>query len=202
MPHLEKNASLALFDFDGTITRRDSLFDFIRYYRGHRSLVAGIVRLLPTLVGLKLKLVSNQKAKERVLRYFFSQEPLETFQRTCNAYGQQRIPMIVKESALSAIRQHKQQGADVYVVSASAEHWLAAWCQALDIRLIATRLELRDGRITGNISGKNCHGPEKVARIRQEIDLSRYDTIYGYGDSQGDRPMLSLAHIAHYRFFT
>ena len=199
---LGKNSSLALFDFDGTITRRDSLFDFIQYYRRYWSFIIGIVWLLPTLVKFKLKLISNQRAKERVLSYFFAQEPLETFQRMCDRYGQQRIPMIVKESALKAIQKHKQRGTDVYLVSASAENWLATWCQSLDIGLIATRLEVKDNKITGSIRGKNCHGPEKVVRIRQEIDLSQYDTIYGYGDSQGDKPMLALVHVAHYRFFT
>ena len=194
-------STLALFDFDGTVTRRDSLLDFIKFYRGTLSFYVGIVRLLPVLVLFKAKVIANWKAKEYVLSYFFAQEPLAVFQQKCEVYAQQRLPRIIKESALRKIREFQRQGADVYLVSASAENWLQGWCHSLGIGLIATRLETQEGKLTGKIAGNNCHGPEKVVRIQCEIDLSQYQQIYGYGDSRGDRAMLALAHFPHYRFF-
>ena len=192
---------LVLFDFDGTITRKDTLLDFIKFYRGNASFYAGMLFLLPTLVALKLRLIPNWRAKERVLMYFIGGTAEKSFRQTCHTYARQRLPSLIKDSALQKIRAFQAQGADVYLVSASAEHWLTDWCQSNGLHLIATRLEVQAGVLTGKIAGKNCYGSEKAHRIRQEVDLSRYDTIYGYGDSRGDREMLQLAHIPHYRFF-
>ena len=196
-----KPSTLVLFDFDGTVTRKDSLFDFITFYRGPVAFYRGMIWLSPMLVLFKLGIIPNWKAKERVLAHFFAQEPLETFQQQCDTYARQRLPRIIKESALQKIRAFQRQGADVYLVSASAENWLKAWCESHGIHLIATRLEIQENRLTGKIAGSNCHGPEKVARIQDEIDLSQYDEIYGYGDSPGDRDMLALTHFPHYRVF-
>ena len=198
----ESASTLVLFDFDGTITRKDSLFDFIKYYWGAMAFYWGMFRLSPILIVFKLGFIPNWKAKERVLTYFFRHEPVKKFQQRCDEYARQRLPHIVKDSAIRKIREFQQQGADIYLVSASAENWLQAWCESLGIHLLATRLEVKDGGLTGKIMGSNCHGPEKVARIRCAIDVERYEKIYGYGDSKGDRDMLALAHFPHYRFFT
>ena len=192
---------LALFDFDGTITRRDSLLDFIRFYHGRPRCYCGLIRLLPMLVRFKLGMMANWQAKERMLIHFFAGEPVDTFRQKGNDYAQQRIPQIVKGSAWQRIEELRQRSADIYVVSASAEDWLRAWCDQWGLKLVATRLEVREGRISGRIAGRNCHGPEKVRRIREVIDLSRYDEIYGYGDSTGDREMLALTQFPHYRVF-
>lgn len=195
------NRILALFDFDGTITRRDSLFDFIRFYRGTARFYGGMLRLSPMLVRFKLGFLPNWRAKERVLTYFFAGEAERIFRQRGDAYAHQRLPGIIKEAARQRINQLREEGADIYVVSASAEVWLQAWCDTLGLRLIATRLEVQHGRLTGKIRGHNCYGPEKVRRIREVVNLDRYDQIYGYGDSAGDREMLQLATFPHYRFF-
>ena len=68
-------------------------------------------------------------------------------------------------------------------------------------RLLATELEITEGKITGKLRGKNCHGEEKVARIKAAYDLSKFENIFCYGDSEGDKPMLALATQAHYKPF-
>ena len=42
------------FDFDGTLTRRDTFIEFIRYVFGTRRMLAGILRFAPILVLMKL----------------------------------------------------------------------------------------------------------------------------------------------------
>jgi len=69
------------------------------------------------------------------------------------------------------------------------------------MEIISTRLETKDGLLTGNFATPNCYGPEKVRRIREVVDLSAYQTVYAYGDSRGDREMLEIAHEKGYRVF-
>jgi HAD superfamily hydrolase (TIGR01490 family) len=192
---------IAFFDFDGTITNRDSFIDFIIFCRGKVTTYAGLIRLSPILLAYKAKLFPNWKAKEKVLSYFFAGESIEKFQQYCDQYAQVRLPHIVRVQALQAIKKHQAAGADVYLVSASPENWLLGWCQRKGIKLIASKLEVQDGKLTGKLAGKNCYGPEKVVRIRQEVTLTDYYCVYCYGDSRGDREMLGLADYPYYRPF-
>ena len=50
------------FDFDGTLTRRDTFIEFIRYVFGTRRMLAGILRFAPILVLMKLGRYPNWKA--------------------------------------------------------------------------------------------------------------------------------------------
>ena len=105
------------------------------------------------------------------------------------------------EYLLGSIRRLKAAGAEIVIVSASADNWIRQWCGRHELQLIATRLETRNERLTGRIEGRNCHGQEKVRRITAAYTLSQYDEVYCYGDTKGDKPMLSLATFSFYRPF-
>jgi len=62
---------LALFDFDGTITKNDSLLKFIRFAVGDIKFIQGLIALSPTLIAFKLKLMPNYEAKEKMLSWFY-----------------------------------------------------------------------------------------------------------------------------------
>ena len=45
---------LALFDFDGTLTKKDTMFEFIRFSKGNLMLLIGLIISFPILVLYKL----------------------------------------------------------------------------------------------------------------------------------------------------
>lgn len=192
---------IAFFDFDGTITNKDTMWEIIRFQKGSTGLYAGIVRLLPGLVRFKLGKQSAQESKEQVLRHFFGGMMEDTFREHCTRFCREQLPAFIREAAVAAIRRHQEQGRKVVVVTASARDWVAPWCEALGIDCIASQLEINDGRITGKLSGVNCNGEEKVVRIKQQFNLYDYTDIYAYGDSNGDRPMLALAQYPSFKPF-
>jgi hypothetical protein len=51
------------FDFDGTLTTRDTLLEFIRFVFGIRRMLFGFLIYSPLLILMKLRLYSNYKAK-------------------------------------------------------------------------------------------------------------------------------------------
>lgn len=193
--------AIAFFDFDGTITTRDTLFEIIRFQKGATALYTGMLLLSPALALFKLKLLSRQTMKQLVLRYYFRGAPAAAFRQRCEDFCNGRLPSILRGAALTAIRDHISEGRQVVVVTASAEDWVAPWCRSMGIACIGTRLEVQDGRLTGNIAGLNCNGDEKVARIRALYDLGAFGDIYAYGDSSGDKAMLALAGIREYKPF-
>lgn len=192
---------IAFFDFDGTITTHDTMLEFIKFSRGTFSFYAGFLLYSPYLVGYKLKLIPRQTAKEKVLAHFFRNQPAAAFEEQCALFAKTRIPALIRPQALVEIERLKAEGAQVVIVSASPENWIRFWTDSLQLQLIATRLEVQDGRLTGRLLGKNCHGAEKVRRINEHYTLSDYQKIYAYGDTSGDKPMLRLATHPAYKPF-
>lgn len=192
---------IAFFDFDGTITTKDTLLEIIKYRHGRTRFYIGFLLHSPWLVAYKLGIISNQQAKEKVLRFFFGKMPAEGFQRLADDFSLKVIPSLVRNSALKEIKKLQQEAFEVVVVSASAEGWLLEWCNHMGVNLIATQLEVKDGLITGRINGRNCHGEEKVRRIQSRYQLSHYRAVICYGDTGGDKPMLELGTIRFYKPF-
>jgi phosphatidylglycerophosphatase C len=190
---------LALFDFDGTITWKDSFIEFIKYYRGIPVTLLGFLILSPVIILYKIGLIKNWKAKEIVISWFFKDEPFDIFREKCRNFGFTIVPGLVKPVARETIRRHIERGDRVLVVSASLDDYLFDWCELMKLELLATKLEVVDGRLTGKIKGKNCYGIEKKRRLIEYLDLSNFSDIYVYGDSKGDLPLMELANHKHYK---
>jgi len=196
-----KTMKLALFDFDGTITTDDSLIKFICFVVGDAKFIWGMILLSPMLIAYKLKLIPNYKAKQYMLSYFFKGTSEEKFMQVANEYSLNHIDTILRPKAMEKIAWHKEQGHKIVIVSASIECWLKPWCDENNLDLIATKLEIKDGIVTGKFLTKNCYGIEKANRVQEQYDLSEYDHIYAYGDSRGDKELLELADESFYKPF-
>jgi phosphatidylglycerophosphatase C len=192
---MHSNNSIAFFDFDGTITNKDSLLEFIKFTRGKARFYFGFLLNSPWLLAFKFKLISNQRAKERILTHFFGGMPLTVFDEWSARFSREWIPGIVRGKALKEIATLQAAGFRIVIVSASPGNWILPWSEGIGAKLIATELETKpNGLLTGRIRGKNCHGQEKVSRIRAEFRLEEFDPIYTYGDTSGDIPMLKLGN--------
>lgn len=192
---------IAFFDFDGTITTKDTLLEFIKFTKGVPAFYFGFLLYSPFLIAYKLKIISNQTAKEKVLAHFFRNMSIESFEQQCVAFAQQMIPGLIRPKALVEIKNLKEKGVQVVIVSASPENWIRPWAEPLQLELLGTRLQTQNGLLTGKIVDQNCHGPEKVNRIKACYNLSDYGHIYTYGDTSGDKPMLALGQSQFYKPF-
>ena len=192
---------IAFMDFDGTITVKDSFLEFIKYVRGDFAFYGGFALYSPMLVAFKLKLISNSKAKQIMLRHFFGNMSKKEFDELAEQFSIDIIPSLLRPKAIAEIEKLQSLGFEIVIVSASAENWVQKWAQSIGARWIATKLELMDEKITGRISGENCYGKEKVQRIKSAYDLNEYSDIYCYGDTPGDQYMLQLGTIRFYQPF-
>jgi HAD superfamily hydrolase (TIGR01490 family) len=195
-------STLALFDFDRTVSTKDSLLHFTAHTKGKMRLGVGLLLLSPVLALNKLGIVSADFAKSRFVTYFFGNMPASVFNELCRVYASKQLNSIIRKTALQKIQEHITQGHRVVVVSASPENYLSLWCAMQGIECVATKLSVQNNRLTGSIEGKNCKGEEKKRRIKALIDTSAYTEIYGYGDAAGDKAMLSLCTKKYYKYFT
>ena len=184
---------ICAFDFDGTLTTRDTLLAFIRYAKGTHVFLMGFLRHAHLLVLMKLGLYLNWKAKQRVFSYFFRGMPLEVFDTLCRQFAADNRHLLRPEG-VKTIRQDLADGAEVVIVSASIDNWVQPFFP--DVKVIGTQIEVKNDRLTAN-----CYGQEKVRRLlalypdRQEYRLT------AYGDSRGDKELLAFADEAHYQPF-
>lgn len=199
MDHKIISNSVAFFDFDGTLTTKDSFIEFIKYYHGSINLLLGLLLNLPVLLLYKIKVIPNWKAKERLIQYFFKGVDLDEFNVKAREFSMKEIPKILRSDMMKQLKNHKVVRNDIFLVSASFENWLVPWAESHKIKVISSRLDSTSKKLNGKIRGNNCYGLEKELRIKLELDLSRYDKIYAYGDSHGDTEMLQLADISFYR---
>ena len=193
--------SLALFDFDGTISNRDSFLLFVRKTVGLARFYTGMVQLSPRIGRFLLKCYPNQNLKEDVLTRFFREYSITAFREAAETFCREDVPCILRRRAESRLRWHQNRGDRVAVVSATPELILAPWCRQHGLDLLATRLQVVDGRLSGRIEGENFRGMVKVDQIKNRYRLGNYKEIYAYGDTRGDKPMLALATHSFYRPF-
>lgn len=195
------NQRIAFFDFDGTITTKDTLLEFLKFYKGSLKFYAGFLMYSPYLLAFKLKIIPNYTAKQKVLQHFFKGENTEVFQQWCDRFAEQVLPNLIRPKALHEIEKLKGLNTIIVIVSASAENWIRKWAVKNGLHLIGTRLATEGNTITGKLQGNNCYGDEKVCRIKENFDLSGYQEIYCYGDSAGDKAMLDIATVPFYKPF-
>ena len=191
--------NLALFDFDGTLTKKDSLNEFLKYSVDTQTYLQNMLRFGPFFILWQLKLMSNSTAKQHLLKIFFKDMDKNEFEKLAKEFSLTKIDSILREDRFKILQEHKQNGDRVIIVSASLQSWLQPWCDKNKIELLCTQLEFVEGKVTGKFSTPNCHGFEKVNRIKEFLDLYIYETIYAYGDSSGDVQMLDIADYGvHY----
>lgn len=191
--------NLALFDFDGTITTRELMPDFVRMATTKRRLMVGRVVLAPIFVGYKAGLVSGNAIRDRIADFAFRGLPQRDLQAAGEHFARDVIPPTVRPEAMERLQWHREQGDTIAVVSGSFDLYLSHWCALHGLELLCSSLEVRDGVMTGRFEGAQCVGAEKARRVRERYDLSRYRVVYAYGDTHEDRDLLALAHRRWYR---
>ena len=180
------------FDFDGTLTTRDTLLLFIRFVCGRWGVIAVFLRYAPLLVLMKLKLYPNWRVKQKVFAHCFGGMTTETFNDYCRSFAQKYSSCVLRPEGLATLRKALDEGATVMIVSASVDNWV----------ILGTEVEAIDGILTGQFKSRNCYGAEIVRRLSAQLPAPReYCYIVAFGDSRGDKEMLQYADEAHYKPF-
>lgn len=189
----EKKDVIAAFDFDGTITSKDSLPDFIIFCVGKLRFGVGLLILSPVLLLYKAGIIENWKAKEIMFSHFFKGWKINDFDKKCRSYAE-RVKDMLRQSIIDKIREHQQANHSVAIVSASISNWIRPWAYENGImEVIGTEIEIKNGSLTGKFASPNCYGQEKVNRLQEKYPAREDYTLYAYGDSRGDKELLEFA---------
>lgn len=194
-------STVAAFDFDGTLTYRDTLISFLLFSCGLTKTTAFLAPLIPAFIRYECGLLSRQQTKERVLQKFFEGMPGSAMQKLGQAFAKDRLNTHLRPNALGRIQWHLSKGHRCILVSASIDTYLHPWAHLHGFHdAITSELAIDEHRcITGLLEGKNCWGEEKARRLAALLGPRENYVLYAYGDSRGDQEMLKMADFAFYR---
>ncbi|EGU32566.1 HAD family hydrolase [Vibrio scophthalmi] len=192
--------NLALFDFDGTITHQDVYTEFLFYATSKRRIIWGGLLTSPVIALYKLGLLPARYTRPVLSKMAFGGRKTTEVDALAVRFVRDYLPSVIRPQALEKICWHQQQGDEIYVVSASLSPYLAIWCQQHGLKLLCSTLEEKQGRYTGRYLYGDCSLNNKVAAIKQTLDLATYSRIYAYGDTYEDLPMLNLADEKYFQW--
>lgn len=190
---------LALFDFDGTITTRETLPDFLRFATPPRRLRFGTALFVLPVLAYRLKLLPVRMLRSLLARYAFGGLPRVHLEDAGRRFAATVLPPLVRPEMQARIDAHRAQGDTVVIVSGGFDVYLAPWCAAQGVELVCASLEASGDCLTGRYAGAQCVGEEKARRVRERFDLDAYREIHAHGDTHEDHALLALAHVATFR---
>lgn len=191
---------LYCFDFDGTLTTRDTMFLFLKFYNT-RKFAVQFLKYSPLFVLVKVKLMKAENVKKSFIAAVLKGQSRTDIERASQQFFDKYYPKIIRKNALEFIAAIDRSHTDGVIVSASLDLWVRPFATQFNMRLLATQAEFRDDKFTGLFVGVNCNGTEKVCRLEKEISRKSYDKIIAFGDTSGDLPMLNWADEGHLKFF-
>jgi len=192
--------NIAFFDFDGTITNEDAFTKFIFYATPKHRLIAGMLLLSPIILLHKLGLFPAAKIRPILAKVaFWNRNKAQVFD-IAKRFADEYLPSVTRQTAMKRIDWHKARGDKIVVVSASLNPYLSHWCKTHGLELICSELESKGTVLTGNFVHGDCGGENKVVLINNHVDLSEFDTVFAYGDTEEDFPMLGLAQTKYYQW--
>ena len=192
----KKNINLALFDFDGTLCKKDSFTGFIFYALSKRHIVKQGLKILPWIQAYYLNIYPANAMRVKIFNAMFKDAKASEIQDIAEEYAYQvmgQLDVKIYQQLLA----HQEQGDDIILVSASIDIYLEIICHLLNINLICTGTEIIDGKYSGHYSTPDCSSEQKKIRILEQYNIDQYQKIYAYGNSEEDLDMLSLADFKY-----
>ena len=196
------NRTAAFFDLDKTIIAKSSTLAFSKPFQAGGLITRRAV--LRTAYAQFVYLVGGADHDQmEKMRAFMSQLvagwDVATVREIVADTLHNVVDPIVYDEAVSLIEEHKLAGRDIVIVSTSGTEVVEPIGAMLGADIVvATRLEVADGKYTGDIA-YYAYAEEKARAILELAEQRGYDLdgSYAYSDSVTDVPMLEAVGHAH-----
>ncbi len=187
---------VAVFDLDGTVTRSDTYLAFLlRYLRARPQRLIRCIGLPAVLALYAAKLKTNSFVKQQFLAAVFGGVSRAEMERASAVFVKRILADQVRPAALERIRAHREAGDRVVLATASFDVYVDMLAQRLGVdEVVSSRVGwTADGRVSGQLDGANCYGPEKLRRVTAVLGQRPTETVVAYSDSHADLPLLNWA---------
>ncbi|HEY4396920.1 MAG TPA: HAD-IB family hydrolase [Acidimicrobiia bacterium] len=185
---------IAAFDFDKTISTRDNVVPFLRALVGRARLTRALLAISPQLVRASLGDERRDAAKVALVRHTLTGYDAGRLAEVAADFAGEVVDRHLRPDVVERVAWHRNQGHELVMVSASFTSYLDPIAARLGFAtVLATELAVGDdGRLTGELVRPNVRGAEKVRRLDEWLGPGPA-FVWAYGDSSGDRELLTRA---------
>ncbi|MEO6339904.1 MAG: HAD-IB family hydrolase [Caulobacteraceae bacterium] len=189
------------FDFDGTLTIRDSFSSFLKWRAGRRGWLVGCLRLAPAALAYAFHR-DRGRIKAAAVKEFLRGVTRTQLEADARTFAETYSRSLLRPDAVLTWKRWRNEPVRLGIVTASPEIVVAPFARGLGADyLIGTTLAFdAQDRVIGGYTSPNCRGPEKVVRLKQAFGPD-FELRAAYGDTTGDREMIAMAQITGYRVF-
>lgn len=186
---------LAVFDLDGTITRHDTLIQFILGYLKSRPWrLFGFVLAIPAVVLYLLRVTDRGALKGSVMHWTLGGSSRSDIEAWAVTFVPRVLEHGVFKAALEQIAEHKRNGDVLVLMSASPDFYVPIVARHLGFtEVTCTGVRWNGDRLDGRLTTPNCRGAEKARRFAEL--RGRYPGLEtsAYGNADSDLDHLRLA---------
>lgn len=186
-------AALAIFDLDGTLTRRDTLLPYLAGFLAPRP--ARWIRLLPVVVALASFAVGRSdrdRCKQSIIRACLSGASRTELAAHTERFVTQLLERGMSERALAVLQSHRAARARLVLLSASPDVYVRAVAARLGFdECLCTELRWDAERLVGTFATANRRATEKARLVRALRGEGR-GPIAAYANSSSDLEHLEL----------
>jgi len=184
----------AFFDFDATLTARDTLLPWLILLRGKRRVYAAAAQALVGHAPRRGFGAEDMRGrlKAALLKRVIAGVPVADAREAALELGRR---LAWKSAIVAQLHEHRRAGHRIVVASGSPHIVVSTIVgDRLGVEeVMATELEVQDGRLTGRLSGRNCIRLAKADRVAEWLQRhGPFTQTFGYGNLPHDRPMLDL----------
>ncbi|MBQ8537494.1 MAG: HAD family hydrolase [Clostridia bacterium] len=195
---MAERKAYALFDFDGTLAKGDSILPFLWYcFRRREASFKDLRQAAGAYLNYVLKILDDTQAKEQAVAFLKgkSQSQVEAL---AEGFYQEVLNKRIFPQGIWEMQKCREEGMEVLIISASPDAYLNILEKRLGVQgIIATRCGVDDeGIYTGTLASLNCRGFNKTLRIAEYLAARGHEldaeNSRSYGNSSGDLPMMEL----------
>ncbi|ALB44501.1 MULTISPECIES: HAD family hydrolase [Clostridium] len=188
---------LAIFDIDYTITKKETLMELFKYViKKDKKNLRFLPRAIYCGIMYAIGIYDERKVKETFLRFIDGIKEEELAELVKEFYDE-RLKNILYDDALKMIKKLKNEGYDIYLISASPEFYVNEFYNIKEVdKVIGTKFGFENGTFVRKMVGNNCKGEEKVRRLKEVLKDEKIEVdfkeSYMFSDSLSDKPLLDL----------
>ncbi|AJH01367.1 HAD family hydrolase [Clostridium beijerinckii] len=188
---------LAIFDIDYTITKKETLMELFKYViKKDKKNLRFLPRAIYCGIMYAIGIYDERKVKETFLRFIDGIKEEELAELVKEFYDE-RLKNILYDDALKMMKKLKNEGYDIYLISASPEFYVNEFYNIKEVdKVIGTKFGFENGTFVRKMVGNNCKGEEKVRRLKEALKDEKIEVdfkeSYMFSDSLSDKPLLDL----------
>jgi phosphatidylglycerophosphatase C len=186
---------IAIFDLDGTITHRDTLFPLVvrQLARPRPWRLLRLAKVLPATIRFTFD-HDRAALKQSLLRATLRGTPRAELHAASVEFVTDTIANRCFADALAAIRRHRGAGHYMVLMSASVDFYVPEFGRQLGFdQVIATGAAWNGDVFDGTLTTPNRRGEEKAVRLRELVAERKDGETFAYGNSASDLPHLRIA---------